>query len=134
MQQLWASILMFTIFSIFTQSAQGSTYGIVPYVNPAAPGAVTGIVAAGAATGAVCFGLGFRQLSNPKDAFYLMAGAVVVSGFMSIFITIKGHRGILFGQDIVHNVNMLNDNTIMCIVEKQTPGNSVETSATEEEV
>jgi NNP family nitrate/nitrite transporter-like MFS transporter len=53
MQQLWASILMFTIFSIFTHFAQGSTYGIVPYVNPEAPGAVAGIVAAGAATGAV---------------------------------------------------------------------------------
>jgi NNP family nitrate/nitrite transporter-like MFS transporter len=113
MQQLWASIMMLTIFSIFVQSAEGSTYGIVPYVNPAAPGAVAGIVGAGGPTGAVCFGLGFRQLANPKDAFYFMAGAVVVSGFLSIFITIKGHRGILFGQDSVRNANMINNDATL---------------------
>lgn len=45
--QLWAAILLLTIFSIMVQAAEGSTYGIVPYVNPAAPGAVSGIVGAG---------------------------------------------------------------------------------------
>ena len=44
MDSLWAAILMLTLFSVFVQGAEGSTYGIVPYVNPVAPGAVAGIV------------------------------------------------------------------------------------------
>lgn len=53
MGNLAASIVMLTIFSIFVQGAEGSTYGIVPYVNTASPGAVAGIVGAGGPTGAV---------------------------------------------------------------------------------
>jgi NNP family nitrate/nitrite transporter-like MFS transporter len=60
MGNLPASVVMLTIFSIFVQGAEGSTYGIVPYVNRASPGAVAGIVGAGGPTGAVCFGLIFR--------------------------------------------------------------------------
>jgi hypothetical protein len=62
-----------------------------------------------------------------------MAGAGVVSGFMIIFITIKGHRGILFGQYRVRDANMLNNSTIADIAEKQTLGKAGETSATEKE-
>jgi len=100
MGNLAASVVMLTVFSIFVQGAEGSTYGIVPYVNRVAPGAVAGIVGAGGPTGAVCFGLVFRQLpEDPEMAFRIMAGVVLCSGFMSAFITIKGHRGLLFGQE-----------------------------------
>lgn len=102
LESLWAAILLLTIFSIFVQAAEGSTYGIVPYVNPSAPGAVAGIVGAGGPTGAVLFGLGFRQLSNPRDAYFLMASLVVFSGFTCILFNIKGHRCALFGED-THN-------------------------------
>ena len=99
LDQLWAAILLLTIFSIFVQAAEGSTYGIVPYINPSAPGAVAGIVGAGGPTGAVLFGLGFRQLSNPKHAYFSMASIVVASGVTTLLFNIKGHRGILFGHD-----------------------------------
>ena len=99
LDSLWAAILLLTIFSVFVQAAEGSTYGIVPYVNPTAPGAVAGIVGAGGPTGAVLFGLGFRQLANPKHAYFLMAGIVVLSGVTTLFFNIKGHRGFLFGKD-----------------------------------
>lgn len=100
MGNLPASVVMLTVFSIFVQGAEGSTYGIVPYVNKVSPGAVAGIVGAGGPTGAVCFGLIFRQLPNdPEMAFRIMAGVVVASGVMSVFLNIKGHRGILFGKD-----------------------------------
>ena len=151
MQQLWAAILLLTIFSIFVQGAEGSTYGtctheygrsslamkhvnpcnllyiiltskysahlcimysahfvwlcllsgIVPYVNPSAQGAVAGIVGAGGPSGAVLFGLGFRQLST-KNALYLMASVVVFSGFLSFAIIIKGYRGLIFGTEEDH--------------------------------
>ena len=82
------------------QGAEGSTYGIVPYVNANAPGAVAGIVGAGGPTGAVSFGLVFRQLpNNPNKAFRIMAGVVLASGVVCAFINIKGHRGLLFGKD-----------------------------------
>jgi NNP family nitrate/nitrite transporter-like MFS transporter len=98
-EELWAAILLLTLFSIFVQAAEGSTYGIVPYVNRSAPGAVAGIVGAGGPTGAVLFGLGFRQLPNSRDAYFLMASVVVFSGLLSVFINIKGHRGLLCGED-----------------------------------
>mmetsp|Transcript_17860 Transcript_17860/g.36453 ORF Transcript_17860/g.36453 Transcript_17860/m.36453 type:complete len:123 (-) Transcript_17860:161-529(-) len=85
-------------FSMFVQAAEGSTYGIVPYVNPPATGSIAGIVGAGGNTGAVCFGLGFRQLES-KPAFYLMGGCIVASGVLSLFICIKGHAGLVTGQD-----------------------------------
>lgn len=100
MNVLAGSIVMLTIFSIFVQGAEGSTYGIVPYVNSQAPGAVAGIVGAGGPTGAVSFGLIFRQMpSDQKGAFRIMAGVVLGSGVLSALINIKGHRGLLFGQD-----------------------------------
>mmetsp|Transcript_2645 Transcript_2645/g.4894 ORF Transcript_2645/g.4894 Transcript_2645/m.4894 type:complete len:486 (-) Transcript_2645:183-1640(-) len=100
MTNLAASIVMLTVFSIFVQGAEGSTYGIVPYVNRIAPGAVAGIVGAGGPTGAVCFGLVFRSLpEDPNKAFRIMAGIVLASGVMCLFLNIKGHRGLLFGKD-----------------------------------
>mmetsp|Transcript_31084 Transcript_31084/g.75131 ORF Transcript_31084/g.75131 Transcript_31084/m.75131 type:complete len:517 (-) Transcript_31084:141-1691(-) len=100
MTNLIASIVMLTIFSIFVQGAEGSTYGIVPYVNKNAPGAVAGIVGAGGPTGAVSFGLVFRQLPNdPNKAFRIMAGVVLASGVVCAGINIKGHRGLLCGED-----------------------------------
>lgn len=99
LDSLWAAILLLTIFSVFVQAAEGSTYGIVPYVNPKAPGAVAGIVGAGGPTGAVLFGLGFRQLENPRHAYFLMASIVVLSGVTSLLFNIKGYRCVMFGED-----------------------------------
>eukprot|EP00591_Stephanopyxis_turris_P009555 CAMPEP_0195526092 /NCGR_PEP_ID=MMETSP0794_2-20130614/26960_1 /TAXON_ID=515487 /ORGANISM="Stephanopyxis turris, Strain CCMP 815" /LENGTH=469 /DNA_ID=CAMNT_0040656707 /DNA_START=115 /DNA_END=1524 /DNA_ORIENTATION=- len=99
MSKLWAAILLLTVFSILVQAAEGSTYGIVPYVNPGAPGAVSGIVGAGGPTGAVSFGLGFRQLAKTQHAYILMGSVVILSGFISVLININGHRGICCGKD-----------------------------------
>ena len=97
-KSLAASIVVMVIFSSFVQAAEGSSYGIVPYVDPPATGSIAGIVGAGGNTGAVCFGLGFRQLDY-LNAFYLMASCIVASGFLSVFICIKGHAGLLTGED-----------------------------------
>jgi NNP family nitrate/nitrite transporter-like MFS transporter len=96
MEELWAAIMVLTIFSIFVQGAEGSTYGLVPYVNPSAPGAVSGIVGAGGPSGAVSFGFGFLFLSGQRQPYFLMASGVIVSGLMCVLINIKGHGGLLF--------------------------------------
>merc|ERR1712100_778211 len=50
---LGAAIAVMVFFSAFVQAAEGSTYGIVPYVNPPATGSISGIVGAGGNCGAV---------------------------------------------------------------------------------
>ena len=95
---LGLAIFILVVFSSFVQAAEGSTYGIVPYVNPPVTGSIAGIVGAGGNMGAVCFGLGFRQLDY-LPTFYLMGSVILASGFFSALICIKGHAGMFTGQD-----------------------------------
>lgn len=97
---LAGAVIVLVMFSLFVQSAEGTSYGIVPYVNPPFTGSVSGIVGAGGNVGAVCFGLGFRELAY-ADAFNIMGWSIIVSAFLSVFISIKGHRGLLHGEDRV---------------------------------
>jgi NNP family nitrate/nitrite transporter-like MFS transporter len=95
---LAAAIVVLVIFSTFVQAAEGSSFGIVPYIDPPATGSISGIVGAGGNVGAVCFGLGFRQLDS-YSAFILMGIVIIVSGVISLFVCIKGHAGLVTGQD-----------------------------------
>jgi len=95
---LASSILVMVFFSLFVQAAEGSTYGIVPYVDPPTTGAIAGIVGAGGNLGAVCFSIGFRQLDY-KNAFAIMGFATLGAAFFSVFILIKGHTGMFCGKD-----------------------------------
>jgi NNP family nitrate/nitrite transporter-like MFS transporter len=47
---------------------------------------------------AVCFGLAFRNLET-KQAFYLMASCICISGASAALIFVKGHAGMLAGRD-----------------------------------
>mmetsp|Transcript_5317 Transcript_5317/g.7697 ORF Transcript_5317/g.7697 Transcript_5317/m.7697 type:complete len:476 (+) Transcript_5317:97-1524(+) len=96
---LAGAIVVMVFFSVFVQAAEGSTYGIVPYVDPPATGSISGIVGAGGNTGAVCFGLGFRNL-NYKDAFILMGSAIIASSALSVLVYIKGHSALFCGRDV----------------------------------
>lgn len=57
-----------------------------------------GIVGAGGNTGAVCFGLAFRQLGY-KRGFIVMGCIVMGSSVLSVLISIKGASGMLCGHD-----------------------------------
>jgi NNP family nitrate/nitrite transporter-like MFS transporter len=95
---LSGAIIVMVFFSLLVQAAEGSSYGIVPYVDPPATGSIAGIVGAGGNSGAVAFGLGFRQLGY-NQAFVVMGGTILVSSVLSLFIFIKGHAGLIMGQD-----------------------------------
>lgn len=95
---LGASIVVLVFFSTFVQACEGSTFGIVPYVDPPATGSISGIVGAGGNVGAVCFGLVFRQLSY-KKAFTIMGSIIMASGALSALVSIKGHAGMICGED-----------------------------------
>jgi NNP family nitrate/nitrite transporter-like MFS transporter len=68
---------------------------IVPYVNPPVTGSISGIIGAGGNTGAVLFGLFFRQLSA-QTSFVYMGSTIVFSSILSIFIFIKGEPGLIW--------------------------------------
>ena len=93
------SIVVLVFFSVCVQAAEGTSYGIVPYVNPPCTGSIAGIVGAGGNTGAVCFGLCFRNLPDYREAFDIMGGTIIASSVLSIFIFIEGHAGLLWGKD-----------------------------------
>lgn len=97
---LGVAILVMVFFSLCVQAAEGTSYGIVPYIDPPATGSISGIVGAGGNTGAVCFGLGFRNLDY-YDAFILMGSTIIVSSLLSAFIYIKGHSALFCGEDEV---------------------------------
>ena len=82
---LTTSIVVMLFFSVFVQAAEGSTFGLVPYVDHATLGSVTGIVGAGGSVGAVCFGLAFRLLGY-DSAFLIMALAVLASSLLFVFL------------------------------------------------
>uniref|UniRef100_A0A7S4T1D1 Nitrate/nitrite transporter n=1 Tax=Ditylum brightwellii TaxID=49249 RepID=A0A7S4T1D1_9STRA len=97
-KNLATAIAVLVFFSIFVQAAEGSTYGIVPYVNPPITGSISGIVGAGGNTGAVAFGLCFRQLSA-KMAFVAMGIMIVSSSVLSLVIFIPGQSSILGSRE-----------------------------------
>lgn len=93
---LAAAIVVMIFFSLFVQAAEGSTFGIVPYIKPEATGSVSGIVGAGGNVGAVLFGLCFRQLDY-KSAFYITGSVVLVSSILGLVIVIKGQSSFICG-------------------------------------
>lgn len=66
-------------------------------MDPPSTGSIAGIVGAGGNTGAVCFGLGFRNLSYYK-AFVVMGSCIVASSILSFMIFIKGEAALLCGK------------------------------------
>ena len=97
-QTLWSSIAVMVFFAVLAQAAEGSTFGIVPYVDPRITSAISGIVGAGGNSLAVVFGVGFRQL-NYQHAFRLMGATILASGILSVFLHVTGHAMLLWGSD-----------------------------------
>ena len=103
-QSLTGSIVIMIFFSLFVQAAEGSSYGIVPYIDPPCTGAISGIIGAGGNSGAVGFGMGFRQLGY-QDAFIIMGCTILGSAALSPLINIKGHSAMLWGKDTIVEKN-----------------------------
>jgi len=77
------AIATMVVFSLFTQMAEGATFGLVPFMNKKALGAVAGIVGAGGNAGAVAAGFLFKSenLSYGEGLMYLGFAVVVCSFF-----------------------------------------------------
>jgi MFS transporter, NNP family, nitrate/nitrite transporter len=98
--ELGGAIAVMVFFSYFAQAACGTTYGIVPYVDPPSTGSVSGIVGAGGNCGAMGFGFAFRQLSY-KKAFQIMGYSIFGAAASTALISIKGTSSLFWGKDDV---------------------------------
>lgn len=75
------------MFSLFVQMSEGATFGIVPFMNRKALGAVAGIVGAGGNAGAVAAGFLFKaeSISYQQGLFYLGL-AVIGASFCALLV------------------------------------------------
>lgn len=90
---LAGGIVTLVCFSLFVQAAEGSTYGIVPYVEKKYAGSVTGIVGGGGNVGAVVFSLLFREMEY-REAFLWMGVTVMCSSVVTALIWIRGEHSL----------------------------------------
>lgn len=97
-QSLGGAIVVMIAFSCFVQAAEGSTYAIVPYVNPRVTGSVSGIVGAGGNVGGVAFAAIFRSYDY-RHAFSAMGVMAMISAIITIPIAIPGHASLFCGSD-----------------------------------
>ncbi|CAB9497472.1 affinity nitrate transporter 2 [Seminavis robusta] len=82
---LAASIIALIFLSCMVQSAEGSTFGIVPYVDRRFTGSVVGIVGSGGNAGAAVFSV-FFVLFSYRAGFMLMGLAAIGSSFLSFLM------------------------------------------------
>jgi MFS transporter, NNP family, nitrate/nitrite transporter len=68
------------LFSLFVQMAEGATYGVVPFINKRALGAVAGIVGAGGNAGAVMAGFLFRSEAITFEQAFVYLGVAITAG------------------------------------------------------
>ena len=67
--------------------SEGATYGIVPFINKKALGAVAGIVGAGGNAGAVAAGFLFRSESiTTPQALLFLGGMVIIASFATLLV------------------------------------------------
>ena len=99
-KSLAGSITALMAFSVFVQGAEGSTFGIVPYLNPGLTGTVAGIIGAGGNAGAVIFSIVFQQLPY-RDAFFWMGASTTCMSILSTLIWIKGYEGLFFRRRVL---------------------------------
>jgi len=107
---LTQAIIILVFFSIFVQAAEGSTYGIVPHINPAFTGSISGIIGSGGNVGAVVFGIFFREMSF-KKAFTAMGIIIVLSSLLSVFVNIEGHNNMIKREDEPTKSNKTSETT-----------------------
>lgn len=81
------AIVSMLSFALFLKMANGSTYGIVPFINEKNIGLISGIVGAGGNIGGMLFGFLFKSSSISYTDAFLYIGCVVLFASLIMFIT-----------------------------------------------
>ncbi len=81
------AVASMVVFSLFVQMSEGATFGLVPFMNRKALGAVAGIVGAGGNAGAVAAGFLFKSESLSYQQGLLFLGmAVIAASFCALLV------------------------------------------------
>uniref|UniRef100_K3W8F6 Major facilitator superfamily (MFS) profile domain-containing protein n=1 Tax=Globisporangium ultimum (strain ATCC 200006 / CBS 805.95 / DAOM BR144) TaxID=431595 RepID=K3W8F6_GLOUD len=86
-------IALYVLIAISAQSAGGSAFGIVPYLNEAYTGTVTGLVGAGGNLGGVVFGIIFRVTATRQDGLLYLGLIVLVSSLSTSCLFFRNEKG-----------------------------------------
>ncbi|KAI7885043.1 MFS general substrate transporter [Lichtheimia hyalospora FSU 10163] len=73
---LGGAIALMVFFSLFVQAAAGTTFGLVPFVDPVNSGKVMGIVGAGGNLGGLIFNLMFSKFQPDFPGAFLCLGCI----------------------------------------------------------
>uniref|UniRef100_A0A7S2V099 Major facilitator superfamily (MFS) profile domain-containing protein n=1 Tax=Fibrocapsa japonica TaxID=94617 RepID=A0A7S2V099_9STRA len=80
-----AAVGVMVLFSIGVQCAEGTTFSLVPYVDPPVTGAVSGIVGAGGNTGAMMWGFLFLFGGHTdRDTLMILGIIVMLSALVGV--------------------------------------------------
>ena len=81
------AIVSMLSFAMFLKMANGSTYAIVPFVNPKAVGVISGVVGAGGNIGGMLMGFLFKSQSiSYGQAFMYIGGTVATVGLILFLV------------------------------------------------
>jgi MFS transporter, NNP family, nitrate/nitrite transporter len=127
-RELWLAIFVMVFFSITCQAACGTTYGIVPYVDPTTTGSISGIVGAGGNIGAVGFGLGFRSL-DARVAFKVMGFTIFAAAASCMMLKIKGCSTFWGGVDLYDNEEVTKTLEVPEMATKEQPNGTTTTTS-----
>ncbi|KAI8138238.1 major facilitator superfamily domain-containing protein [Fennellomyces sp. T-0311] len=89
---LSSAIVLMILFSFFVQAVCGSTFGIVPFVDPPNNGKVMGLVGAAGNVGGLVFNLMFRQLQPDFEKAFLCLGCISLGAGLigNVIIRVQG--------------------------------------------
>jgi NNP family nitrate/nitrite transporter-like MFS transporter len=85
-ESLVLAIPLLLAFGLFVKMSNGATYAVVPFVNPKALGAVSGIVGAGGNAGAVAAGFLFKGSLDWSTGLLVLGIAVTVSSLLALTV------------------------------------------------
>jgi len=92
LKSLTEAIVILVLFSYFTQAGCGTTFGIVPYVNPELMGVISGLIGGGGSIGGAVFAAVFKKYPASSMPFTILGIVVMIVSFTAFLLKIEGRR------------------------------------------
>jgi NNP family nitrate/nitrite transporter-like MFS transporter len=93
------SIVVLVLFSYFVQACCGTTYAIVPFVDPPISGTISGLVGAGGNLGGFACSYIFRAYTHETPMAFLIIGLCVLGiSFSTFLLRVQGRMLIEFNR------------------------------------
>ncbi|CAK9035753.1 unnamed protein product [Durusdinium trenchii] len=100
-QPWYVALAVLVCFSLFVQMAEGTSYGIVPFMNKQQLAVVSALVGAGGNLGAVIAGFCFyRPINDPLIPFQVHAGYVMFWALLTPLYYWREHGGMFHGPAV----------------------------------